>query len=74
MQNYTQSSQVPLPPQPQAAHPLHTPQFLGSLGLFLPLLIVLGILSRKRWRARQLQQQIALLEQLWQLDFKEKTR
>jgi hypothetical protein len=41
---------------------------LGTSIIVLPLLIAVGVTLRKRHRASALQRQIAVLEQLWQIN------
>jgi hypothetical protein len=54
-------------PSPTGQVDLHG-SLLGTSIIVLPLLIAVGVTLRKRHRASALQRQIAVLEQLWQIN------
>jgi flagellar biogenesis protein FliO len=65
-------AQVTSPEQTSAIQPKQTECLMGSLLLMLPILLLVGFLAHRKHRLFRLQQQIAVLEKIWQLDSSER--
>lgn len=58
--------------QPSTVAPTHTELMVsGMIVITVPVLLVLGVLGRKRYRQVMLQRRICKLERLWQLSMTE---
>lgn len=74
MQPTSQTHVAIAPNQPDASPlSLKTGDMIGILLLAVPLLGILSVISYRKYRAKMLKQQIAVLERIWKLNSIEKT-
>ncbi|MBD2071657.1 hypothetical protein H6F93_29755 [Leptolyngbya sp. FACHB-671] len=68
MQRPSRYQEVSSTAQPNVVQVSFYDSLIGTLIIVLPLLIAVGVIFRKRRRASALRKQIAVLEQLWQIN------